>query len=285
MDAGNVSTIYGDGIYTAGDFRSADCVKLLEEADIVCTNPPFSIFNQYIKQLLDYRKKFIIIGKMTAINNEELFTLIKNNELWTGYKSFGGGMDMIVPNSVFDEKKVKKYYVNNEGQYIVNIEGVIWYTNLDTQNRHDGLWHKNGIFDHTQAHKYYEGNEGYYIDYYNYDAINIEQLEDIPIDYTGYLGVPITYIEKFNPDEIELIGTGSMVKKKYTHTVTESKKTISYVDKEGNIVWSTPYTVSERKLGNGLRLKGKDGNPANTPWSRIIIRIKNPISKKNDKGY
>lgn len=285
LDAGKVSTIYGDGIYTAGDFRSKDCIKLLEEADIVCTNPPFSLFGEYVKQLLDYKKNFVIIGKMTAINNEDLFNLIKNNKVWTGYKSFGGGMDMIVPKTVFDDSKVKKYYINNEGQYIVNIEGVIWYTNLDTSIRHDGLWHKNGILDNTQAHKYYEGNEEFYSDYYNYDGINIEKIEDIPIDYEGYMGVPITIIEKFNPDEIELIGTGSMVEKKYKHTVTESKKTISYVDKTGNIVWSTPYTVAERKLGNGLRIKGKDGKPANTPWSRLIIKIINPIKKSDDVGY
>lgn len=285
LDAGKVSTIYGDETYTAGDFRSEDCIKLLKEADIVCTNPPFSLFNQYISQLLEYKKQFIIIGKMSAINNEELFNLIKSNKIWTGYKSFGGGMDMIVPKSVFDEKKVKKYSVNNDGQFIVNIEGVIWYTNLDTSIRHDGLWHKNGEIDNTQAHKYYEGNEEFYDEYFNFDGINIEKIEDIPVDYKGYLGVPITIIEKFNPDEIELVGTGSMVEKKYKHTVTESKKVISYVDKQNNIIWSTPYTVSERKLGNGLRIKGKDGLPANTPWSRLIIKIINPIKRSDDVGY
>lgn len=285
MDAGKVTQIVGDGEYTAGDFRSKDCIKLLKEADIVITNPPFSLFNEYIKQLLEYNKKFIIIGKMSAINNNDLFPLLKDNKIWTGYKSFGGGMDMIVPKEYFDESKVKKYIVNAEGQFIVNIEGVIWYTNIDTSIRHDGLWHKNGELDKTQAHRYYEGNEDNYPKYYNFDGIDVDSIANIPIDYEGYIGVPITIMEKFNPEEIELIGTGSSVKKKYIHTVTEKKKTISYVDKNGNIVWSTPYSVPERKLGNGLRIMGIDGKPANSPFSRLIIRIINPIKKDDDLGY
>ena len=260
MDAGKINPIYGDELYTAGDFRSKDCIGLLNKADIVITNPPFSLFREFLEQLLDHNKEFIVIGNMSAINNKDFFPLLKDNQLWTGYKPYSGGMDMIVPEKDFDPNKVKKYTINGAGQYIVNVEGVIWYTNIDTQKRKDGFWHKNGVFDMEISHKYYEGNESYYLNYDNFDGIDVRQLSDIPIDYTGKMGVPITFFEKYNPDEFELIGIGSG---KSAASIGVTKNYRGRTD----IAYTLP-----------------DGTQK-CPFSRLIVKNKNPIKKSDDKGF
>lgn len=280
---GNTSVVNGKEIYyTAGDFRSNACIKLMEEATIISTNPPFSLFNPYIKCLVDSGKKFIILGKQSKVNNKDIFPLFKNNKIWYGASIHSGGVDFRMPDD-YDEYGDNVFIKN--GHHYINLDGIRWFTNMDVKYRHDGLWHKNGKFDYSQAHCYYEGNETAYPHYYNFDGIDIDSTNNIPIDYPGYMGVPINILDRFNPDELEIIGTGSDVEKTMVHTVTEAKKTIAYVKPDGSIAWSTPYTVSERKLGNGLRIKGPDGNPATSPFSRIIIRNRNPISKSEDKGY
>lgn len=282
MDCGKITTIYGNEKYTAGDFRSDECIKLLKKADIICTNPPFSLFNDYINQLMNYNKKFIIIGKMSAINNADFFSLLKNNKLWFGYGFDKGNAYFRIPKD-FDTSKYSKDVYNPETG-LVKFRNCCWYTNIDISKRHDGLWHINGEFNKTQSHKYYEGNEDYYSKYYNLDGIDVTEIADIPIDYDGYMGVPITIMENFNPDEIELIATGTQIEKKYKHTVTEAKKTISYIDKNGKAIWSCPYSVPERKIGNSLRLSN-NGIPGDTPYSRVIIKNKKPIKKSDDLGY
>lgn len=282
MDAGKITTIYGDKNYTAGDFRSEKCIELLKEADIVVTNPPFSLFSEYLAQLIQYKKSFIIIGDMNKANNKDIFPLIKENKIWYGASVHSGGIDFRMPDNMeFYSKNV--YY--KDGKPHINLAGKRWYTNLDIQYRHDGLWHKNGEFDKTIQHFYYEGNEDRYPSYFNFDGIDVNSAQEIPIDYEGAMCVPISFLDVYSPDEFEILGTGTDVEKKYVHTVTENKKTISYVDKEGNIVWSTPYTVSERKLGNGLRIKDENGLPGKSPFIRIVIKNKNPIKKSEDTGY
>lgn len=273
MDAGRIVEIRGNYaevngkqvFYTAGDFRSNACIELLEEADIVCTNPPFSLFRQYIAQLMEYEKKFLILGNMNAITYKEVFPLIKENRLWTGFKRFGGGMDMIFPTETFDSAKVTKYRTDQKGNIIVNIMGVIWYTNLDIKKRHDGLWHRAGKFDQTQAHKYYEGNEDKYSKYDNYDAINVDKTADIPIDYAGVMGVPITWLDKYNPEEFEIIGFFNNYK---PETAGEG------------FIYGTPVKVeSTKSLFRGPAVNGK------AKYFRIIIKNRNPIAKKDDLGY
>lgn len=281
MDAGKVSQIVGDGNYTAGDFRSKDCIKLLKESDIVCTNPPFSLFIEYLLQIVEYKKSFIILGDMTKANDKDIFPLFRDNKIWYGASIHSGGVDFRMPDDI-------EYYSKNvfqkDGHPYINLSGIRWYTNLDINYRHEGLWHKNGEFDKTISHKYYEGNEEYYPEYFNYDGIDIHATSDIPIDYAGPMGVPITFLDKYNPEEFTILGTASDVEKKMKHTVTENKKTIAYVYDDGTVAWETPYTVSERKLGNGLRIKNKDGLPGKSPFIRIVIKNKNPISKKDDLG-
>ena len=179
-----------------GDFRSDECIEILKEADIVITNPPFSLFIDYIKQLLEHNKNFIIIGNSNALHYKEIFPLIQNNKLWLGYKPISGGMDMIIPEKVFDINKVKKYKINEKGEKIVNVQGICWFTNIETKVRHEEII----LF------KSY--NENDYIRYSNFNAINVNNVNDIPLDYYGYMGVPDSFLQRYNPDQFEIIGLG-----------------------------------------------------------------------------
>lgn len=173
-----------------GDFRSEECIELLKECDIVVTNPPFSLFREYLAQLLEYGKKFIIIGNKNVLAGKEFFPLLKENKVWCGYEPFSGGMWFIVPNETHDYDKV----VN--GVYLKNVPS-IWYTNLDTTKRHEELI----------LYKHYNPNE--YPSYDNFNAIDVNKTSDIACDYDGIMGVPISFFERFNPDQFELIGIGT----------------------------------------------------------------------------
>lgn len=177
-----------------GDFRSDECIEYLKQADIVVTNPPFSLFREYVATLMEYNKKFLILGNMNAITYKEIFPLIKDNKLWAGFKCFGGGMNMIQPKSTFDETKTKSYTINEHGNIIKNIMGVIWFTNLDISKRHEELI----------LYKTYTAEE--YPTYDNYNAINVDKVADIPMDYDGVMGVPITFLDKYCPEQFDIIG-------------------------------------------------------------------------------
>lgn len=291
IDSGKVSEINGNTIkikksevkYSAGDFRSDDCIKLLLESDIVVTNPPFSLLREYIAQLIKFNKKFIIIGNQVAVQNKDIFPLFKDNKIWYGASIHSGGVDFRLPDN--EQQYGNNAFKKNDGHYYINKDGIRWFTNIDVTYRHDGLWHRNNVFDNSKAHCYYEGNEKSYPKYMNFDGIEVDSTSRIPIDFDGYMGVPLSFLSKYNPNEFELIGTGSDVAKTLIHKVIEPKKLIGYVDSNGNIVWSTPYSVKERKLGNGLRTVNADGLPDKSPFGRIIIKNKHPIKRSDDKGY
>lgn len=177
-----------------GDFRSPECLALLEEADIVVTNPPFSLFREYVDVLFEHEKDFLIIGNMNAITYKEFFPLLKDNKVWVGSKTFSGGMDMVFPKERFDEDKVKKYRIDEDGNYVINIMGCIWFTNLDLKKRHEEM---------ILIKKY---NPEDYPHYDNYSAINVDKVKDIPYDYEGAMGVPITFMDKYNPDQFDILG-------------------------------------------------------------------------------
>lgn len=183
-----------------GDFRSDECIELLKESDIVVTNPPFSLFREYVSILLEHNKDFLIIGNMNAITYKEFFPYIKDNKVWVGSKSFSGGMDMIFPKEQFDPNKVKKYQIDEDGNYIINIMGCIWFTNLDLRKRHEEM---------ILVHKY---DADKYPTYDNYNAIEVSKVKNIPYDYDGVMGVPITFLDKYNPDQFEIIGSDFQVK-------------------------------------------------------------------------
>ncbi len=172
-----------------GDFRSEECIKLLNEADIVVTNPPFSLFREYIAQLVEYNKQFLIIGNTNAITYKETFKLIKENKLRTGYTNFNVGMFFIVPDD-WEEF----HHIDKNGNKIARVSTSCWYTNLDVEK------HKEDI----TLYKKYKSEE--YPKYDNYDAININKYTDVPCDYDGPMGVPVTFIDKYNPEQFEILG-------------------------------------------------------------------------------
>ena len=173
-----------------GDFRSPECVELLKQTDIVCTNPPFSLFREYVAQLMKYEKKFLIIGNQNALKYKEIFPLIMRNQLWLGNKS--GDMSFQVPDSY--EARETRYWQDDSGQKWRSLGNICWYTNLDHKKRHELL----------DLIREYSPKE--YPTYDNYPAINVNKFADIPCDYDGVMGVPITFIDKYNPDQFEILG-------------------------------------------------------------------------------
>ncbi len=221
-----------------GDFRSEECVELLKQADIVCTNPPFSLFREYVAQLVKYDKKFIIIGHQNALKYKEIFPLIKDNWMWLGYGFAGGAAHFI---SKYDD--VATAGDHKEGMIRVSV--VVWYTNLEIKKRHEEhiLWKTYNPEDCPK--------------YANYDAIDVSKTSDIPVDYDGLMGVPITFMDKYNPDQFEIIGLA-----------------------HGNLgveLGLKPYDRSLKRLNKGLRdgdLYLMKGDKIEIPYTRIIIRRK-----------
>lgn len=174
-----------------GDFRSDESINLLKQSDIVVTNPPFSLFREYLAQLIEYNKKFLILGDQNAVTYKEPFGYIQNNKLWLGYdnggtKWFQVPMDYDIPTE--SRKKIEK------GIKYFSMGRILWFTNLDTTKRHDNL----------VLYKKYSPNE--FPKYDNFDVINVDKVSDIPINYDGVMGVPITFVDKYNPKQFEILG-------------------------------------------------------------------------------
>ena len=185
-------------LFSNGDFRSDECLELLKEADIVVTNPPFSLFREYVAQLVEYEKKFLIIGNKNATTYKEIFPLIKANKIWLGASIHSGGLDFRVPKEWEVISKYSKY--DAEGNRYINMPGVRWFTNLDYPRRHEDFIPKN--------YKTYNDNKNDYPKYDNYDAIEVGKTADIPIDYTMVMGVPISFFDKYSPEQFEILGMG-----------------------------------------------------------------------------
>ena len=184
-----------------GDFRSDECIEILKQSDIVITNPPFSLFREYVKQLFDYKKKFVIIGSMNAITYKEIFPLIKNNKMWLGNGFQGGNAYFFTPNTrdfasgVYDKKTG-----------LVKFRNVCWFTNLDHGRRHQPLPLMT-MADNLKfsKHKEIKGKKAY-DKYDNYDAIEVPFTDSIPSDYKGVMGVPKSFLNKYNPEQFEILG-------------------------------------------------------------------------------
>lgn len=176
-----------------GDFRSSESINLLKEADIVVSNPPFSLFREYVAQLIKYKKTFLIIGNINAITYKEIFNLIKENKVWLGINLGRGISGFFVPEHY--ELYGTEARIDNMGNRIVSPNNCLWLTNMDNAKRNEGII----------LTKRYKGNESEYQRYDNYDGININKTQDIPMDYAGFMGVPITFLHKFNPNQFEII--------------------------------------------------------------------------------
>ena len=262
MDAGQIVDIYGnvadvngeEVFYTAGDFRSDACLRFLRESTVVVTNPPFYLLREYVPCLIRHQKKFLIIANHQAVTYKEIFPLIQKNMLWYGVSIHSGGVDFRIPDD-YDTYGPKVFIKGNH--HYINLDGIRWFTNLDVNYRHNGLWHKNGVLDNSQAHRYYEGFEQSYPKYNNYDVIEISETKNIPIDYEGVMGVPISWLSKYNPDEFEIIGMAEDNGRGFSGMLSR---------------WDglNPHCI----VGN-----------SKPKYKRLFIRNRHPIKKSDDLGY
>ena len=185
-DKNTLTILDGDG-----DFRSNESVGFLKEADVVVTNPPFSLFREFVAQLIKYDKDFIIIGNINAVTYKEIFPLIKDNKIWLGQSIHSGDREFRVPDSY--PLNAAGFRVDESGKKFIRVKGVRWYTNIDFKERHENII----------LYKKYTPEE--YPKYDNYDAINVDKTSEIPCDYNGVMGVPITFLDKYNPDQFEIV--------------------------------------------------------------------------------
>ena len=223
-----------------GDFRSQECIELLKESDIVVTNPPFSLFREYIAQILECKKKFIIIGNQNAITYKEIFKLLKTNKIWLG--NHAGDMKFKVPDS--SEPRKTRYWEDENGQKWRSLGTVCWFTNLDIAKRHEDLI----------CYKKFSRKE--YSKYENYDAIEVSKKKEIPVNYTGAMGVPITFMENYNPNQFNIIGLAN--DKREIHDALVQGKPI--------------HLDEQHKRFVGMVLKKE--NKLHATYARIIIKLK-----------
>ena len=193
LDSGEneLTELHGDGTYGAGDFRSRECLELLDEADIVVTNPPFSLFREYVATLMEHDKRFVIVGNQNAITYKEAFPLLRDDRLWLGYNKV---KEFVVPSA--DHPERGNIVTDGKGGLIAKFGNICWYTNLDITKRHEDLL----------LYRRYKEDPSRYPKYDNYDAIEVLKVKDIPEDYWGVMGVPITFMDKYNPDQFDIVG-------------------------------------------------------------------------------
>ena len=225
-----------------GDFRSEECIELLKESDIVVTNPPFSLFREYVSQLEEYNKQFIIMGNTNALSYKEIFKLFKEDKIRTGYTNFNEGMYFFVP------KETEKYHKIVDGKKMVRVATSCWFTNLPVKRHNELLI----LYETYTKEKYPK--------YENFDAINVNSYTEIPKDYDGYMGVPITFLDKFNPNQFRLLGLG--------------------ISNSGLEIGVKPYKPEHKKYRKEVQHKGavdgdlymldEQGHPV-VPYARILL--------------
>jgi len=228
----NSSDIIKTVLEQNGDFRSPESIEILKTCDVVVTNPPFSLFREYIKLLMDHDKKFIVIGNQNAISYKEIFPYIIENKIWLGQSIHSGGREFRVPSNYVITSKSKR--VDEFGNQFVEVPGVRWFTNIDYTERHEDM----------VLYKKYLGNESYFKTYENYDAINVDITKEIPMDWDGIMGVPITFLDKYNPDQFEIVDLNPHF-----------------------------FKLVEKGIEKPTQLKIKGQKD---PYTRILIRNKNP---------
>ncbi|MDO4872295.1 MAG: adenine-specific methyltransferase EcoRI family protein [bacterium] len=199
---GGGKSLKGDDDFLPGDFRSKECVELLKQADIVVTNPPFSLFREYVAQLFEHDKKFLIIGNMNAITYKEFFPKIMENKTWLGPTISSGDREFMVPESY--PITAAGWRIDEYGRKYIRIKGIRWFTNLDHGKRHQEL-RLMTMAENRKFNKKVIGSDVCYKKYDNYDAIEVSFTDAIPSDYAGVMGVPISFLDKYNPDQFEIV--------------------------------------------------------------------------------
>ena len=255
LDDNEVSIRYLNG---DGDFRSAECIEILKQADIVVTNPPFSLFREYVAQLVKYDKKFLIIGHQNAITYKEIFAFFKDNKIWLGFGFRGNAAHF---RSRY--KDVATAADHREG--MIRVSGVMWFTNLDVKKRHEKM----------PLYKKYSPDE--FPHYENYDAINIDKTSDIPFDYDGVMGVPITFMDKYNPEQFEIVALGIVGSCEFAN-----ERRMEILDKEGKptgkITINAKGTLYRKHLPTDKKPAAfrdcETGELYQSIYARILIRRK-----------
>lgn len=252
-----------------GDFNSKEIKKLRDESDIIITNPPFSLFRDFLVWIVEANKSFLLIGNMNAITYKELFPLIKENKVWLGATNFNKGMYFKVPSD-FVYSSTYKFEREQNGEKVSRVPGVCWFTNIDHGRRHQ-LLPLMTMADNLKfsKHKEIKGKDSY-IHYDNYDAIDVPFTDAIPSDYNGVIGVPITFLDKYSPDQFEIVGTSDngLISDEYKKTPGLTKEFVDDYYKGG---------------GTGAYKEGNptagfyENNIAKMAYKRIFIKHKSPI--------
>jgi hypothetical protein len=246
----------GSADYPGGDFRSPECVDFLKQADIVVTNPPFSLFREYVAQLVEHGKKFLIIGSQNAVTYKEIFPLVKENILWMGVTIHSGDREFRVPDHY--PLKAAGCRIDENGMKYIRVKGVRWFTNLEHGRRHEKLPLMT-LADNLKFSKHKEiRGKAAYDRYDNYDAIEVPYTDAIPSDYDGAMGVPITFLDKYNPEQFEILGI---------------------TDRDNNSGIKTKvYTEADAPNFGDLNRRGviRDGNILKSTYARLFIRHRHP---------
>jgi hypothetical protein len=248
-----------------GDFRSDECVELLKQSDIVVTNPPFSLFREYITQLFEHKKQFLIIGNLNAITYKEVFPMIKSNKVWLGNNARvnGGAMFYEIPEAVVNLDQVREIKTDEKGRkiYITRVQGVRWFTNLDHGRLHQPI----PLMTEADVIKFSTNKS--FVEYDNYDAIEVTLVKNIPKDYNGVMGVPISFLDKYSPEQFEILGTSDngAVDDKHKKTPGLRKEFVDDYYKAGG--------TGAYKEGNPTAGYYEDGI-AKMAYKRIFIRHK-----------
>lgn len=199
-----------------GDFRSPECIEILKESDVVITNPPFSLFRIYLSQLIEYDKKFIILGNVNSITYKEVFPLLKDNKIWLGASIHSGDREFRIPDDY--PITASGYRIDENGNKFIRVKGVRWYTNIDYPQRHEDLI------------LYKKYNSAEYPKFDSYNAINVDKTAEIPEDYFDEMGVPITFMDKYNPEQFEIIDGIGRYSVLHNEETKKQKKYLSMVN-------------------------------------------------------
>lgn len=252
-----------------GDFRSKECLALLDEADIVVTNPPFSLFREYVSVLMEHEKHFIIIGNVNAITYKEFFPLLKENKVWIGASIHSGDRKFYVPDDY--PLNAAGCGIDEDGRRFIRVKGVRWYTNLDLKQRHEEMILVKRYDPKTYPH------------FDNYDAINVDKTADIPCDYDGIMGVPITFLDRYSPDQFEIVGYTAkdmgVECLKFYQDLEQSMNGKPFIRNMKSARFSPMISVAERPVKTCYRASNADGYLLKT-YGRVLIRNKHPEQPK-----
>lgn len=262
--------------YFPGDFRSSECVEFLQQADIVITNPPFSLFREYVAQLFAYQKKFLIIGNMNAITYKEIFPKIKENKMWLGPSISSGDREFRVPDNY--PLYAANFREDEKGRKFIRVKGVRWYTNLDHGKRHEKLSLMT-MADNLKFNKKIQKSATAYKKYDNYDAIEVPFTDAIPSDFGGVMGVPISFLDKYNPEQFEIVG---MTQRSCHDELPDTKKYENYVqmNKNESIEGSNGRKIDESPVIEG-KISGKtfyknleNNHEVSSLYMRIFLKFR-----------